>query len=95
MQNAEWKKTTYCIRFFSNFAKNNKAKRMKTMHKFASLLLLAGVLGLCNCGPKLPELPVENVKPYFADAAKTKAIDTAYYEVKDAKGIKLGKGTDH
>jgi Na+-translocating ferredoxin:NAD+ oxidoreductase RnfG subunit len=47
-------------------------------------------LGLCNCGPKLPELPVENVKPYFADAAKTKAIDTAFYEVKDAKGVKLG-----
>ena len=60
------------------------------MHKIAGLLLLAGVLGLCNCGPKLPELPVENVKPYFADAAKTKAIDTAFYEVKDAKGIKLG-----
>jgi uncharacterized protein with FMN-binding domain len=38
----------------------------------------------------LPELPVENVKPYFADAAKTKAIDTAFYEVKDAKGAKLG-----
>ena len=60
------------------------------MHKFAGLLLIAGVLGLCNCGPKLPELPVENVKPYFADAAKTKAIDTAYYEVKNAKGVKLG-----
>ena len=60
------------------------------MHKFAGLFLLAAVLGLCNCGPKLPELPVENVKPYFADAAKTKAIDTAYYEVKNAKGAKLG-----
>ena len=48
------------------------------------------MLGLCNCGPKLPELPVENVKPYFTDAAKTKAIDTAFYEVKDAKGAKLG-----
>ena len=63
---------------------------MKTMHKFAGLFLLAAVLGLCNCGPKLPELPVENVKPYFADAAKTKSIDTAFYEVKDAKGVKLG-----
>ena len=51
---------------------------------------MAACLGLCNCGPKLPELPVENVKPYFADAAKTKAIDTAFYEVKDAKGAKLG-----
>ena len=63
---------------------------MKTIHKFVGLFLLAGVFGLCNCGPKLPELPVENVKPYFADAAKTKAIDTAFYEVKDAKGVKLG-----
>ena len=63
---------------------------MKTIHKFAGFLLLAATLGLCNCGPKLPELPVENVKPYFADAAKTKAIDTAFYEIKDAKGSKLG-----
>ena len=63
---------------------------MKTTHKFAGLLLLASILGLCNCGPKLPELPVEDVKPYFADAAKTKAIDTAFYEVKDTKGVKLG-----
>ena len=63
---------------------------MKTTHKFAGLLLLAAGLGLCNCGPKLPELPVAEVKPYFADAAKTKAIDTAFYEVKDAKGNKLG-----
>ena len=63
---------------------------MKTIHKLAGLLLLATVLGLCNCGPKLPELPVAEVKPYFADASKTKAIDTAFYEVKDAKGTKLG-----
>ena len=63
---------------------------MKTIHKFAGIFLLAAMLGLYSCGPKLPELPVENVKPYFADAAKTKAIDTAFYEVKDAKGAKLG-----
>ena len=63
---------------------------MKTIHKFAGFLLLAAALGLCSCGPKLPKLPVENVKPYFADAAKTKAVDTAFYEVKDAKGNKLG-----
>ena len=63
---------------------------VKSTHKFAGLLLLVAVLGFCNCGPKLPELPVEEVKPYFADAAKTKAIDTAFYEVKDSKGNKLG-----
>ena len=67
-----------------------KTRRMKTIQKFTGLFLLAAVLGLCNCGPKLPELPVADIKPYFADAAKTKAIDTAYYEVKDAKGVKLG-----
>ncbi len=63
---------------------------MKTIHKFAGCFLLASMLGLCGCGPKLPELPVENIKPYFDDAAKTKAIDTAFYEVKDAQGNKLG-----
>ena len=63
---------------------------MRTIHKFAGIFLLAAMLGLYSCGPKLPELPVENIKPYFADAAKTKAIDTAFYEVKDAKGAKLG-----
>ena len=43
-----------------------------------------------SCGPKLPELPVADIKPYFANAVKTKAIDTAFYEVKDAQGQKLG-----
>ena len=63
---------------------------MNSMKKNLGALLAAGVLALCSCGPQLPELPVENVKPYFAEAAKTKAIDTAFYEVKDAKGTKLG-----
>lgn len=63
---------------------------MNSMKKNLGALLAAGVLALCSCGPQLPELPVENVKPYFAEAAKTKAIDTAFYEVKDAKSIKLG-----
>ena len=53
-------------------------------------MMAAGMVALCSCGPKLPELPVEEVRPYFGDAAKTKAIDTAFYEVKDAKGNKLG-----
>lgn len=53
-------------------------------------LLLATVFGFCSCGPTLPELPVADVQPYFADAAKTKAIDTAYYQVKDAQGNLLG-----
>ena len=53
-------------------------------------LMAAGIVAFCSCGPKFPELPVSEIKPYFSDAAKTKAIDTAYYEVKDAKGKMLG-----
>ena len=53
-------------------------------------LLAAGTVAFCSCGPKLPELPVEEVRPYFADAAKTKAIDTAFYQVKNSKGDLLG-----
>ena len=53
-------------------------------------LMMAGFMALCSCGSKLPELPVEDIKPYFNDAAKTVAIDTALYAVKDAKGSQLG-----
>ena len=53
-------------------------------------MMAAGMVALCSCGPKFPELPVPEIQPYFGDAAKTKAIDTAFYEVKDAKGNKLG-----
>ena len=53
-------------------------------------LMAAGIVAFCSCGPKFPELPVSEIKPYFVDAAKTKAIDTAFYEVKDAKGKMLG-----
>lgn len=63
---------------------------MNVIKKTLGALMAAGVVALCSCGPKLPELPVEEVKPYFSDAAKTKAMDTAYYEVKDSKGNKLG-----
>ena len=63
---------------------------MNVIVKTLGTLMAVGVVALFSCGPKLPELPVSEVQPYFADAAKTKAIDTAYYEVKDAKGNKLG-----
>ena len=53
-------------------------------------MMAAGMVALCSCGPTFPELPVSEIQPYFSGAAKTKAIDTAYYEVKDAKGNKLG-----
>jgi len=63
---------------------------MNVIVKTLGTLMAVGVMALFSCGPKLPELPVSEVQPYFADAAKTKAIDTAYYEVKDAKGNNLG-----
>lgn len=63
---------------------------MNIIKKTLGALMTAGVLALCSCGPKLPELPVSDIEPYFEGASKTKAIDTAFYEVKDAKGNKLG-----
>lgn len=54
------------------------------------VLLTVSALVLSGCGSHLPELPVSDIQVYFTDAAKTKAIDTAYYEVKDAKGHILG-----
>lgn len=60
------------------------------MHKIAGVLLLAAVLGLNSCGPKLPPLPASEITAYFVGAAKTRAIDTSYYQVKDAKGDVLG-----
>lgn len=63
---------------------------MNTIKKSLTALMSVGMLAFCSCGTKLPELPVTEVKPYFTDAAKTKAIDTAYYQVKDAKGKVIG-----
>lgn len=63
---------------------------MNRTNKIMGTILALGLLAMSSCGPKLPPLPVEEIKPYFDEAAKTKAIDTAFYEVKDAKGNKLG-----
>lgn len=65
---------------------------MNRIQKIAGGLLLIGALGFTACQPKVkwPALPVEEVKDCFADAAKTKTIDTAFYEIKDAKGNKIG-----
>lgn len=63
---------------------------MNILQKTIGALAAIGVIAMCSCGPKLPELPVAEVQPYFTDAAKTKAIDTAFYEVKDTQGQKLG-----
>ena len=64
--------------------------KMNIIKRTLGTLMAIGVVALCSCGPKLPELPISEVQPYFVIAAKTKAIDTAYYEVKDAKGNFLG-----
>ena len=71
-------------------AKFQNQARMNHIKKALGAMMAAGMVALCSCGPKFPELPVSEIQPYFGDAAKTKAIDTAFYEVKDAKGNKLG-----
>ena len=65
---------------------------MKNHKTFLYAMLSIGLLGMCSCGSKVkwPALPIEEATPYFADAAKVQTVDTAYYEVKDAKGNKLG-----
>ncbi len=65
---------------------------MKNHKTFLYAMLSIGLLGMCSCGSKVkwPALPIEEATPYFVEAAKTKAIDTAFYEVKDTKGNKLG-----
>ena len=65
---------------------------MKTYKTFFCAMLAIGLLGICSCGSKVkwPALPIEEATPYFADAAKAQTIDTAFYEIKDAKGNTLG-----
>jgi Na+-translocating ferredoxin:NAD+ oxidoreductase RnfG subunit len=72
--------------------KISKPKQMKNHKTFLYAMLSIGLLGMCSCGSKVkwPALPIEEATPYFVEAAKTKAIDTAFYEVKDTKGNKLG-----
>lgn len=65
---------------------------MNTIQRIAGGMLLAGVLGLTGCNQKVswPDLPVSEAKEYFSDAAKTKTVDTAFYEIQNAKGKRLG-----
>ena len=65
---------------------------MKNHKTFLYAMLSIGLLGMCSCGSKVkwPALPIEETTPYFVEAAKVQTVDTAYYEVKDAKGNKLG-----
>ena len=66
---------------------------MKSFQNIASVLLILNSLSLFSCGQKpvyFPDLPVSEVTPYFSEASQTQAIDTAFYEVKDANGHLLG-----
>lgn len=70
-----------------------KAHTMNTFSKTIGSLIIAGVLGLAGCDQKpmfFPTLPVSEIQEYFTEAAETQAIDTAFYEVKDADGNLLG-----
>lgn len=65
---------------------------MKALQSIAGGLFLTVVLCLMSCKQEIkwPALPVEEATPYFADAAKTRTLDTAFYEIQDAQGTKLG-----
>lgn len=66
---------------------------MKTLRIIMGCLAIAAVLILNGCDSepiRLPELPLERVTPYFAQAAEVQTIDTSYYQVKDAEGKLLG-----
>ncbi len=65
---------------------------MNAIQRIVGGVLLAGMLGISGCGQKVkwPALPVEEITSYYSDAAKTKTIDTAFYEIQNAKGEKIG-----
>ena len=66
---------------------------MRTLRNLMGFLLVAGMITFfgCNVTPvRIPEIPVAAVEPYFSEAAEVHAIDTAYYQVKDADGAVLG-----
>lgn len=66
---------------------------MNAIQKTIGGLLLCGAICLCGCAPmpaQFPELPLSMVEPYFIGAAEVEAIDTAFYQVKDANGALIG-----
>ena len=67
---------------------------MKTFHVILGGLLVAGFFAFSGCEPQipveLPAIPLASVEPYFSEAAEIEAIDTSYYQVKDAEGNLLG-----
>ena len=66
---------------------------MKTFRNVMGGLLLAAVLGFSSCAQppvRLPELPLEQVTPYFSEAAEVQTIDTSFYRIKNANGKQIG-----
>ena len=66
---------------------------MKNFRNLIGGLLLAATITFSSCGQmpvQLPEVPLERVTPYFSEAAEVQAIDTSFYQVKDAEGELLG-----
>ena len=65
---------------------------MNAIQRIVGGVLFAAVLGISGCGQKVkwPALPVEEITSYYSDAAKTKTIDTAFYEICNAQGKKIG-----
>lgn len=65
---------------------------MNVILRITTSLLFIGTLSLTSCSQKVqwPDLPVSEATPYFADVAKTHTVDTAFYEIQNAKGAKLG-----
>ena len=66
---------------------------MNTFQRTIGGLMIAGILGFASCDSQpvyYPKLPVSDIQEYFTEATETQAIDTAYYEVKDANGKLLG-----
>ena len=72
--------------------KISKPKQMKTYKTIIYALLSIGLLGMCSCGSKVkwPDLPVEEATPYFSNAANVQTVDTAFYEIRNAQGDKIG-----
>ena len=66
---------------------------MKTIRIIVCGLLVATTLAFNSCGQsmeQLPQVPLERVTPYFSEATEVQAIDTAYYQIKDAENRVIG-----
>lgn len=66
---------------------------MKIFRTLVGELLLTATLIFSSCSQmpvKLPELPLDRVTPYFSGAAEVHAIDTSFYQIKNAKGEVIG-----